>query len=187
LIKKNQSCSRILLIPIYSRRYGPFMIHEGAEISLFSLIHQFHQAVFSQVNHGFSSKLSISDPSPSLLQALQRSKGQGASPTHTPFFISTSVLKSLHFSHPSSGQRGQHSVSGIVQLQSLYMVSVRTHILYLWLLCISSHWLVGECSSLNLYFGHLCHESCPIYQRYLYSIFAGDSNHKCESSALSQS
>jgi hypothetical protein len=48
------------------------MIHEDGEIFLFSLIHQLHQAVFSQANHGFSSKLSISDPSPSLSHALQR-------------------------------------------------------------------------------------------------------------------
>jgi len=69
-IKKSRS--RILLILIYSRRYDPFMTHEDAEIFLFSLIHQFHQLVFSQANQGFSSKPSISDPSSSLSHALQR-------------------------------------------------------------------------------------------------------------------
>ena len=70
--KKNQSRSRSLLILMYSCWYEPFMIHEDAEIFLFSLIHQLHQAAFYQANHGFSSKLSISDPSPPLSHALQQ-------------------------------------------------------------------------------------------------------------------
>jgi hypothetical protein len=71
-IKKNLAAGFCSFLYTLASMTDPFMIHEDAEIFLFSLIHQFHQAVFSQANHGFSSKLSILDPSPSLSHALQR-------------------------------------------------------------------------------------------------------------------